>query len=119
MGCPAGRTLLTRSTGMRHSSPGSSSTVRDVIRWRGQTRNLFERIAEIEELPPMRLFWGARDTILPISQGTRIADRLESCELIRFANAGHFLHWEEPEGVAGALRDFFDSVDTPRVRVKP
>src|SRR5204863_1316791 len=37
-----------------------SRTVRDVIGWRGQTRNLFDRITEVDELPPMRLFWGAR-----------------------------------------------------------
>jgi pimeloyl-ACP methyl ester carboxylesterase len=93
--------------------PGSarafSRTVRDVIRWRGQTRNLFDRIAEIAELPPMRLFWGARDTVLPISQGTAIAALLENCELIRFEDRGHFVHWEDPEGFASALRAFLDS----------
>jgi len=93
--------------------PGSarafSRTVRDVIRWRGQTRNLFDRIAEIAELPPMRLFWGARDTVLPISQGTATAALLENCELIRFEDRGHFVHWEDPEGFASALRAFLDS----------
>jgi pimeloyl-ACP methyl ester carboxylesterase len=111
--------LLTTYLRQPGSARAFSRTVRDVIRWRGQTRNLFDRIAEIEELPPMRLFWGARDTILPISQGTAIAARLENCELIRFADRGHFLHWEEPEGVAGALRNFLDSLDAPPVRVKP
>jgi hypothetical protein len=111
--------LLTTYLRQPGSARAFSRTVRDVIRWRGQTRNLFERIADIEELPPMRLFWGARDTILPISQGTAIAARLENCELIRFADRGHFLHWEEPEGVAGALRNFLDCVDVPPVRVKP
>jgi pimeloyl-ACP methyl ester carboxylesterase len=89
--------------------PGSARvfarTVRGVIRWRGQTRNLFDRIAEINALPPMRLFWGARDNILPISQGTAISAQLENCDLIR-ANCGHFVHWEEPEVFVGALRAF-------------
>jgi pimeloyl-ACP methyl ester carboxylesterase len=102
--------------------PGSarafSRTVRDVIRWRGQTRNLFDRIADIDELPPMRLFWGVRDTILPISQGIAIAALLENCELISFENRGHFVHWEEPEELASALRAFLDSPNAPPARLK-
>ena len=109
------------------AQPGSarafSRTVRDVIGWRGQTRNLFDRITEVDELPPMRLFWGARDTILPISHGTATAALLENCELIRFENCGHFVHWEEPEGLASALRIFLDSPDAspahPRSRPVP
>jgi pimeloyl-ACP methyl ester carboxylesterase len=101
--------------------PGSarafSRTVRDVIGWRGQTRNLFDRIAEIAELPPMRLFWGASDTILPISHGTAIAALLQNCELIRFENRGHFVQWEDPEGFAGALRDFLDFRNAPAARL--
>ncbi len=81
--------------------PGSarafSRTVRDVIRWRGQTRSIFDRIEEVDELPPMRLFWGTRDTILPIAQGTALAALLENCELIRFEGRGHFVQWEEPQ----------------------
>jgi pimeloyl-ACP methyl ester carboxylesterase len=103
--------------------PGSarafSRTVRDVIRWRGQTRNLFDRIREVDDLPPMRLFWGARDTILPISQGTAVAALLENCELIRFEKRGHFVHWEDPEGFASALRAFLDDANVPPVRLKP
>src|SRR6266852_3955278 len=90
--------LLTSYLRQPGSARAFSRTVRDVIRWRGQTRNLFDRITDIAELPPMRLFWGARDTILPISQGTATAALLENCELVRFENCGHFVQWEEPEG---------------------
>jgi pimeloyl-ACP methyl ester carboxylesterase len=65
----------------------------------------------------MRLFWGARDTILPISQGTATAALLENCELIRFENCGHFVQWEEPEGLTSALRDFLDALSLPPVRL--
>jgi pimeloyl-ACP methyl ester carboxylesterase len=102
--------------------PGSarafSRTVRDVIRWRGQTRNLFDRIADVAELPPMRLFWGARDSILPVSQATATAALLENCEVVRFENCGHFVHWEEPEGFASALRAFLDSGHAAPVQLK-
>jgi len=103
--------------------PGSarafSRTVRDVIRWRGQTRYLFDRIEEVDELPPMRLFWGTRDTILPISQGIAIAALLENCELIRFQDRGHFVQWEEPEGFASALQAFLDLPNAPPARLEP
>lgn len=102
--------------------PGSarafSRTVRDVIRWRGQTRNLFDRIDEVSELPPMRLFWGARDTIIPILQGTAISAQLENCDLIRFERCGHFVQWEEPEALAGALRAFLDTPNPPSIRLR-
>jgi pimeloyl-ACP methyl ester carboxylesterase len=102
--------------------PGSarafSRTVRDVIRWRGQTRNLFDRIAEVSELPPMRLFWGARDTILPILQGTTISALLENCDLISFENCGHFAHWEEPEAFVSALRAYLDAPDAPPIGLR-
>jgi len=115
--------LLTSYLRQPGSARAFSRTVRDVIGWRGQTRNLFDRITEVDELPPMRLFWGARDTILPISHGTATAALLENCELIRFENCGHFVHWEEPEGLASALRIFLDSPDAspahPRSRPVP
>lgn len=102
--------------------PGSarafSRTVRDVIGLRGQTRNIFDRIDDIAELPPMRLFWGTRDTIVPISQATEIGRLLENCELVRFENHGHFVHWEDPEGFAHALRAFLDASDVPAARLR-
>jgi pimeloyl-ACP methyl ester carboxylesterase len=102
--------------------PGSarafSRTVRDVIGWRGQTRNIFDRIDEIAELPPVRLFWGARDTIIPISQGAAIGRLLENCELVRFEKNGHFVHWEDPEGFAQALTAFLDASHLPPARLR-
>jgi pimeloyl-ACP methyl ester carboxylesterase len=101
--------------------PGSarafSRTVRDVIRWRGQTRNLFDRIADIAGLPPVRLFWGARDRILPISQGVSLAALLTNCKLVRFESSGHFVHWEQPEALAYALRAFFEEKTVPSLHL--
>jgi pimeloyl-ACP methyl ester carboxylesterase len=102
--------------------PGSarafSRTVRDVIRWRGQTRNLFDGVADIAGLPPVRLFWGARDRILPISQGVGLAALLGNCKLVRFERSGHFVHWEQPQALAYALRAFFDAKSMPPLRLK-
>src|SRR5712671_287518 len=110
--------LLTSYLRQPGSARAFSRTVRDVIRWRGQTRNLFDRIAEVDELPPVRLFWGARDIILPISQGIATAAALENCELIRFENSGHFVHWEEPERFANALRVFLEMPNAPAIHLR-
>jgi len=102
--------------------PGSARafarTVRDVIDWRGQRRNLFDRLDDIAELPPMRLFWGTRDTIVPMSQAAEIVRLLESCELVRFEDHGHFVHWEDPVRFARELRYFTDASDVPPVRLR-
>ncbi|GAC1341853.1 MAG: alpha/beta fold hydrolase [Myxococcales bacterium] len=90
--------------------PGSarafSRTVRDVIRWSGQRRHILDRIEEVAELPPMRLFWGARDAVLPVSQGASTAALLENCALVRFERCGHFVQWEDPAAFARALEEF-------------
>ena len=110
--------LLTSYLRQPGSARAFSRTVRDVIRWRGQTRNLLDRIAEVAQLPPIRVFWGARDTILPISHGTATAALLENCELIRFDNCGHFVHWEEPDGFSAALQAFLDERNAPSAHLR-
>lgn len=101
--------------------PGSarafSRTVRDVIRWRGQRRHILDRIAEVAVLPPMRLFWGTRDAVLPISQGVATAALLENCALVRFERCGHFVQWEDPEAFARALSDFLDDAEARPARL--
>ena len=110
--------LLTSYLRQPGSARAFSRTVRDVIRWRGQTRNLLDRIAEVAQLPPIRVFWGARDTILPISHGTATAALLENCELIRFDNCGHVVHWEEPDGFSAALQAFLDERNAPSAHLR-
>ena len=94
-------------------SPGAGRafvrTVRDVVNWRGQTRQLLARIAEIQPLPSIGLFWGERDRVVPIAQGEALCRQLENCSLWRLPGAGHFLHWQAPEWLASALLDYLDS----------
>jgi pimeloyl-ACP methyl ester carboxylesterase len=101
-----------------NSSPGTARAfarmVRDVIGWRGQTRQFLERAAEVQELPAIALFWGENDRIIPIRQGEQLADRLEHCALVRFPGAGHFLHWEQPRELGHALLDYLTEEDVAR-----
>jgi len=105
-----------------NSQPGSarvlSRTARDVIDWRGQTRHFLDRAHEIEHLPPMILYWGERDRIVPVRHAAGVADYLEGLYVVRFADCGHFPHRECPDAFAGSLEAFLDARnhEPPRLR---
>ncbi len=82
-------------------------TVRDVIGWRGQTRQLLERLPEVE-LPSMALFWGECDRVIPVRHGIALCRRLDHCSLWQLPRAGHFLHWEDPLALAEAVLAYLE-----------
>ncbi len=105
-----------------NSRPGSARafarSVRDVIDWRGQRRNFFHRVNEVEKLPPILVLWGDRDAFIPIEQGRAFADLLEGSVFKSFRGAGHFLHNERREAFARVVREFLDDPTVPPARLK-
>jgi hypothetical protein len=61
-------------------------SVRDVIDWRGQTRHVLDGGSDFA-LPPVALFWGARDTVLPIAHAIATSSFLGGAPLTRFVSA--------------------------------
>jgi pimeloyl-ACP methyl ester carboxylesterase len=104
-----------------NTEPGTARafarTVRDVISWRGQTRQFLAGADAAGKLPPIALFWGENDRIIPIRQGEELAAVLENCSLRRFPGAGHFLHWEQPHALAGALLEYLAAPNVARARL--
>lgn len=103
---------------LRHNGqPGAVTTlhrtVRDVMDLRGQTKGFFDHAHEVEVLPPIRLFWGDRDRIVPVRHGEAAAAALDACELVRFEGVGHFPQREAPRALARALAAFFDADALP------
>jgi pimeloyl-ACP methyl ester carboxylesterase len=96
------------------SARAFARTVRDVIDWRGQRRSFFARAHELPALPPIAVFWGERDNIIPFAHATALAESVERVQLTRFDGCGHYPHHEQPSAFAEALREFLDSS-----RVKP
>ena len=100
-----------------NSMPGTarafSRTVRDVIDWRGQRRHFRDRAMEIEQLPPIALFWGTKDRVIPHSHALASAKFMRGATLTTFEGCGHFPHHQCPQEVVGALTEFFD---TPRAK---
>jgi pimeloyl-ACP methyl ester carboxylesterase len=107
-----------------NSKPGSARafarTVRDVIAWNGQRRTFFQRAHQIAELPPIAVFWGDRDAILPAAQGRTFAESVEGVVLKQFPGTGHYLHNEQPASFVLAVRAFLDdpAVHAARLRGK-
>jgi len=105
-----------------NAAPGTARafarTVRDVIDWRGQTRSFLDRAQEITRLPPIALFWGEEDRVIPVQQGEKLCAELANCTLERFAGAGHLLHWERPHALARALLAYFDAAAVPHAELK-
>jgi pimeloyl-ACP methyl ester carboxylesterase len=96
-------------------------TAQDVIDWRGQSRLFVQRAHEIEALPPIALYWGDRDTLIPITQGTAFARAVNGVMFRPFPGCGHYLHHEQPEAFVSALREFLDlpHAEAACIRVAP
>jgi pimeloyl-ACP methyl ester carboxylesterase len=95
-----------------NAQPGSARafarSVRNVINWRGQKHNFFQRAHEIQNLPALLIVWGDGDTIIPIEQGRALLARLKGAHFEAFEHCGHYPHNEHPERFAAAVRTFLD-----------
>jgi pimeloyl-ACP methyl ester carboxylesterase len=93
-------------------------TVRDAIDWRGQRRFFGDRAHEVEQLPPIALFWGDRDPLIPISHGRPFLKRVEGVKLETIPGAEHYVHQEQAEAFVARLRAFLDARTQPRARLR-
>ena len=93
-------------------------SVRDVIDWRGQHRHFLDRAHEVGELPPVALFWGESDSVIPIAHGSEAASVLDGATLTRFAGCGHFPHRQEPEEFVRSLEAFVDAPVAKSARLR-
>ena len=104
-----------------NSAPGSARalvrTVRGVIDLGGQHRHFLDRAHEVELLPPIAMFWGEHDEILPVVHAHRTADAMEGVELTTFAECGHFPHLQQPEQFVAALSEFLSNEDAQPARI--
>jgi pimeloyl-ACP methyl ester carboxylesterase len=108
---------LSRMNAIPGTARAFARSVRDVIDWRGQHRQFFDRAAEIHDLPPIALFWGARDPIIPIAHALAAVSRLAGVELTRFERSGHFPHREEPARFVEALESYLGARVAPHARL--
>jgi pimeloyl-ACP methyl ester carboxylesterase len=93
----------------RGSARAFARTVRDVVDWRGQRRTFFQRAHELSKLPPIAVFWGNRDTMIPVTHGKAFAEAVGGVTLRLFEDCGHYVHYEQSADFVRALRAFLDN----------
>lgn len=96
------------------SARAFARTVRDVVDWRGQRRTFFERAHEIDVLPPIAVFWGDRDTMIPAAHGRAFAAQTAGVTFRVFSGCGHYLHCEQTDEFVASLQAFLDEPATIR-----
>jgi pimeloyl-ACP methyl ester carboxylesterase len=87
------------------SARAFARTVRDIIDWRGQRRSFLERPPDLA-LPPIAVFWGDRDAVIPISHARALAQSMDGVRLTVFDGCGHYPHHQQPEAFVRAVGSF-------------
>ena len=112
------RRWLSHLNGTTGTARAFTRTVRDVIDRSGQRVHFLDHAYEISQLPPIGLFWGDLDPVIPLRHGKAAFRLLEGSSLCRFERCGHFPQLENPESFAEALSTFLDTADLPNARLR-
>ena len=103
--------------------PGSDlafkRTVGGVINFFGQYMQTVQRAGEVEVLPPVAIFWGAKDPVIPLRHGRDAVANSEGITLTVYEGCGHSCHLEVPERFARDLTAFLLDPDRPPARFPP
>ena len=97
---------LATVNGLPGTGRAFARTVRAVIDTRGQYVRTCRDAAAIESLPPVALFWGDDDPVIPLRHAHMAVDRFRGATLSVFAGAGHVPHLLAPARFALELSDF-------------
>lgn len=108
---------LARMNAVPGTSRAFSRSVRDVIDHGGQHRHFLDRAREVHDLPPIALFWGEDDALIPIQHGVDAMSLLKGVTLTRFPGCGHFPHRQAPERFVAELEAFMDAPAPPAARL--
>ena len=82
-----------------------------VINFFGQYMQTVQRSDEVSEMPPVALFWGSKDPIIPVRHGQRAARRGENLSLTEYEGCGHYPHLDAAASFARDLDNFLSDPD--------
>jgi pimeloyl-ACP methyl ester carboxylesterase len=94
-------------------------SVEGVINFFGQYMQTIQRAHEIADMPPVALFWGAKDPIIPVRHGQAAVARSEGITLTTYDGCGHFPQLDLPEKFAGDLIEFLTDPNRPTPHYRP
>jgi pimeloyl-ACP methyl ester carboxylesterase len=99
----------------RNAAPGTGRafhrTVAGCMDLSGQRVQAWERIHEVDSLPPLALFWGERDRILPVGHAYAAEKRIGGARLYTYPRAGHFVHIEASESFTEDVLPFLSAAN--------
>jgi pimeloyl-ACP methyl ester carboxylesterase len=94
-----------------------SRTLRAGCDMKGQREHILDHVHRLEELPPVAVFWGDRDPVIPVRHAEEVHRYLDGVMVRRYPKAGHYPHREAASEVLPELLRFLDSPQkAPRVR---
>ncbi len=91
-------------------------TLEGVINIFGQYMQTIQRAHEIAEMPPVALFWGAKDPFIPVRHGEETVARSEGITLTTYPGCGHYAQLDVPNLFANDLIAYFDDPERPPAR---
>jgi len=101
--------------------PGSERaflrSVESVINLSGQYMQTMDRAHEVENLPPISLFWGEEDPVLPVKHGRAALAASFGVSLTTYPRCGHFPQLQVPGQLARDLTEFLFDPDRPCAKV--
>jgi pimeloyl-ACP methyl ester carboxylesterase len=80
-------------------------TLRSVIDVHGQRVSATDRLYLLESMPTL-IVWGERDHTIPLAHGRSAHEAIAGSRFRTLPAAAHFPHLEDPDGLAGLLREF-------------
>jgi len=114
---PAEAALAVRMTRLPGSARALERSVGGVIDVFGQYLNMTDRAHEIAALPPLAVYWGTRDPVIPLRHGQRLLQRVTGVTLTTYPGCGHYPHLDAAADFARDLTDFLCDPARPPARM--
>ena len=89
-----------------------------VINIFGQYVQTIQRVGEVADMPPVALFWGSKDPIIPVRHGQDATEIAEGATLTVYKGCGHFPQLEVPEHFTRDLTAFLTDPKRPHARIR-
>jgi pimeloyl-ACP methyl ester carboxylesterase len=115
---PQERRHLARVNAFPGTARALFRTLRGAVDLKGQREHLLDHAHCMADLPPVAVYWGENDPVIPVRHADEVQRYLEGVTVRRFAKVGHYPHREAVSEMLPALVRFLDEPQAPP-RLRP